>query len=301
VDFLISSNVDMVGFVDLHYRLNGGELVNVRMSKLSEQHWQLSNIMLKAGDLLEYFFTYCVTIEGQKIDCNTGMVQYALAKPQPITIPPPLVCPAIEFSQALQGPQQPTATPSAYIIDFLISSNVDMVGFVDLHFKINGGELRNVRMNKLSEQHWQFSDIKLKAGDSIDYFFTYCVTVGGRTVDCNTQIINLALPAPVMAPTECEPLNITQGLGRSAEGPASFNLVFQANAPVEMNFVDAHFTVNGGQLINMRMHKITETRWELPLSVNRGDNLSVFFTYCYMLPNGGKCDINTAVTQAQVN
>jgi hypothetical protein len=200
VRFEITSAIDASGFVDLHYKINDGELVNVRMNKLSEKMFNYE-LLLRPGDKLDYFMTYCVMINGQQVDCDTEWFSFEMPRPQPVMTkkhkPEPVqeMCSPLEISSSLLSTGAATTKKDASMLKIRFESRTDiqMMGFVDLHYKVNNGELVNVRMNKLSEKVWEYELPELKTGDKIDFFFTYCYALGSLLCDFNTAMESLTV------------------------------------------------------------------------------------------------------------
>jgi endoglucanase Acf2 len=171
-DYTVSFNPDLYGnltilfipratsqFVDIHFKLNGGQTLSYRMVNNS-QGWQWIIAGLKKNDIISYSFTY----EKNGLAVDTASSQY--------TYP---IDPQNEFKQSISGSQ----------FNF-IPNNPSK--FVDVHYKINNGGQQNFRMIN-NNGTWTYP-ISLRSGDQVAYSFTY--EKNGLAVD--TQWFNYTQP-----------------------------------------------------------------------------------------------------------
>jgi len=301
INFEIKDEIDGAEFVDLHYRLNDGAQVNVRMNKGSDKLWNFSPIMLHVGDKLEYSFTYCVMMNGERYDCDTEWFEFELPAPQAVLEEKSLVCPVLEASHSLIAMGVNANNELEHSLRFESSTEHAEIEFVDLHYKINSGKLINVRMNKLSDKLLEMP-LNLKAGDKLEYFFTYCVMINGQQIDCDTEWFESEIAPPQAieeeAPLECPVISFTHTVSALEASSTSemkphkvkFEITDQVDAT---GFVDLHYKLNQDKLVNVRMNKQSDKLWDFEtITMKAGDKLEYFFTYC-VLKNGDRYDCDT--------
>jgi len=127
----------------------------------------------------------------------------------------------------------------------------------------------------------EWSNININAGDTLNYFFTYCV----NGVDCNTDVYtyNLAPPATTAAPQLSCPVlsNFSQEVTSTENG---YKILFTPNSQLPIEWIDVHYRISQNDLVNLRMHKMEDNLCyevdKIPLQM--GDTLSYSFTYCVL-------------------
>jgi len=189
-------------------------MVNNRMNVAGNKFsWEIVEV-LKAGDVVKFYFTYHV----QNTDCDTEMFTFTVpgAKPKEIQLPPAQPAPA-------QAPVQEhvTQTPSklacpvlTYLTDFDIGcitidplshyykilftmkNQLLLPDWIDVHFQVNGGQVQNHRMGSIGNGGFSHEIldvpglVSMNAGDVVQFFFTYCV----QMTDCDTDLFSFTVP-----------------------------------------------------------------------------------------------------------
>jgi len=208
-------------WVDVHFSIDGNALMNNRMmfangqgnqgGGLLEFRGRENPIILHPGQTLQYFFTYCVMGPQGPVDCDTERFNFSPMAPAP---PPAAIqaaptapsiprpdCPVIQYSANLQPMGN---NGNIFKLTFMSTSGNDLpVAWVDAHYRINSGELINERMIRAAGANansfeWlgRTGGLVLQAGDTMTYFFTYCVATPGGPVDCNTPLQTYTSPVP---------------------------------------------------------------------------------------------------------
>jgi hypothetical protein len=215
-----------VEWVDLHINaMNGNPQLNVRMMKQSgmgagnqqAQMFVFPNggqnalpITLMPGQSLSYFFTYCVGTPQGPVDCDTPAFSFTN---QPAEVhasaePARPSCPVISFQQQVVAAS--SGTSDAYKIVFIPQTDMPLA-WVDLHLRIPGRDMENVRMIKTSANSFEYEGtsqpINIPQGMTINYFFTYCVATPQGPVDCDTPMYSFTpqQPQPPSPPVEETP------------------------------------------------------------------------------------------------
>ncbi|GIC79145.1 hypothetical protein FMO003_36730 [Moritella sp. F3] len=203
VEFHLDSN----DWADVHYKVNGGNQRNIRMTlSANGNRFQLNN--LSSGDSISYRFTYWGS---ERFAVGTSIQNYTLQSEQakdtdndgvvdsidqcPATRQGATVndvgceldsdndgvvdsldlCPNTQSGQAVDTNGCELAAEMTGIeqvgsdsVNFYVDNNA----WADVHFKINGGGQRNIRMLESgSGNHFQLNNLSI--GDSIVYSFTY--------------------------------------------------------------------------------------------------------------------------------
>jgi hypothetical protein len=209
-----------VAWVDLHLNsIDGSPQLNVRMIKQggnnAAQNFVFPNgaqnslpITLMPGQQLSYSFTYCVSTPQGNVDCDSPVFQFQ-NQPEAIAEEPQRPnCPVISFSQQVVAASD--GGQDLYKIVFTPQSDMNLA-WVDLHLRIPGRDMENVRMMKTSANSFEYSGsqqpIYIPEGTTINYFFTYCVATPSGPVDCDTPMYSFTPqhPAPIEEP-QPEPL-----------------------------------------------------------------------------------------------
>ncbi|MBK1879158.1 glycosyl hydrolase [Pelagicoccus mobilis] len=151
-----------------------------------------------------------------------------------------------------------------YITDteIVFDSNIGSE-WVDVHYKINGGPQQNLRMSNIGDGI-HITPITKSEGDVVEVFFTYALEIGAK--DSSTHY------CPEPAENICSGEEEEYGWSISER-----ELVFTSYLGSE--WVDAHYTVNGGTQQNARMSDKGDGVHVLQIDATAGDLIDVFFTY----------------------
>jgi len=173
--------------------------LNVRMTKVSDTHFEYLFGSPLSGSMI-YYFTYSVTLHGQRVDCDTDHFVAPSSQPtsplsllQPPQLPSPTTdrtdirCPGIEWEK------QVTTLPSGdYKMIFKVvrglSDPLDSVVWVDLHYGSTFGkkEKTQTRMSPMMSNSTRPHFGLEIPGSTKGYSFTYSVKIGSKTIDCDT-------------------------------------------------------------------------------------------------------------------
>jgi hypothetical protein len=205
--------------------MNGSPAMNVRMLKqgsgngLSFVFPDASGaqnalpITLLPGQSLSYWFTYCVSTPQGPVDCDSPVFNF-MNQPAAIEAAPEPTrpaCPVINFSQQVMP--DPTGGQDMYKIVFTPQTNMNLA-WVDLHLRMPGRDMINIRMTKTSANSFEYSGsdqpIMIPQGTTINYFFTYCVATPQGPVDCDTPMYSYQPAAPAPAPVQEQPLPVQE-------------------------------------------------------------------------------------------
>ncbi|BDC34048.1 hypothetical protein Noda2021_00060 [Candidatus Dependentiae bacterium Noda2021] len=130
--------------------------------------------------------------------------------------------------------------------------------YIDIHLKINNGQILNYRMTRQSTERWTRTIDGLKNGDIVSFSFTY--EKNGLSVDTASQTYLYTL-------TPVDPFT---------QSYANNTFTFIPNAASK--FVDVHYKINNGGQQNFRMRENNGV-WIYPLTLKAGDTLTYSFTY----------------------
>lgn len=131
--------------------------------------------------------------------------------------------------------------------------------WVDVHFKINGARNANVRMEAQANGSFSVSPLAVVAGDVLTYSFTYFA----NGVATDTPVFSHTFPNPWTPPA----------FRTTVSGSKLRALSTRALA-----WADAHYRVNGGPQLNVRMQAVSGG-FETPVALKAGDTLSYWLTY----------------------
>ncbi len=167
---VIVEPVAPLGFVDIHYRVNNGTQLSVRMVE-NNGLWTHPIVGLNPGDSVVIKFTY--QRNGLGYDSTSGTVIYSGNEStdpgeEPVVAPPP---PPPSDSTA---PGEPEVSFTREGDNTVRVSFIPVVPalFVDIHYRLNNGPQLNVRMNGANAA-WDYLISGVQPGDRIDYSFTY--------------------------------------------------------------------------------------------------------------------------------
>ena len=171
----IKFHVDNNDWAVVHYSLNNQPQQNVKMVKLVDKNY-LSLTDLSIGDVVNYSFTYNTNNGAVDSDDFTYTIKQAVQDSDNDGVIDSLdLCPNSQNSEFVDvdGCELTTGMTGiiqvrADAVDFYVNSS----DWADVHYKINDGKQRNIRM-KLFENGNSFRLNNLLAGDSISYRFTY--------------------------------------------------------------------------------------------------------------------------------
>lgn len=182
VNFHVGNN----DWADIHYKINGGKQRNIRMELSGTGNkFELNN--LSRGDEISYRFTYWGS-EGFAV--VTSEQRYTLQSEQAKdtdndgVVDSLDLCPNSKSDKAVDVDGCEVAIEATGItqvstntVNFYVDSNY----CADVHYKVNGGKQRNVRM-KLSGNGNRLQLNNLSSGDEIGYRFTYWGNEGHAVV-----------------------------------------------------------------------------------------------------------------------
>jgi hypothetical protein len=146
----------------------------------------------------------------------------ALAQPQ---APFSVQCPVFSPTHNIQ------AEGSGFRISFQTPAGSPQPVWVDVHYTLNGQE-RNIRMINNNNGAWshQERELTIRAGDTLSYYFTYCVLVNGIQVDCDTPRFSFLVaqqPAPLVQPQQA-PYSAPQAQQAPYSAPQAQQAPYQA-------------------------------------------------------------------------
>jgi hypothetical protein len=148
---------------------------------------------------------------------------------------------------------------TAQAIVFQPSSAID---WVILHLTIDGARTTNVGMPATGSTY-TIGSLPLVGGDDLSYSFTY--SVNGLATD--TPAFNYTLPA------RWEPTAFFTEVAGTSTG-----VEIAAVSVAELQWADAHYTINGGVQLNVRLGQQGSNLVE-PVALNPGDMLTYSLTY----------------------
>jgi endoglucanase Acf2 len=156
--FEFRSNIGSL-WVDVHYKVNSGAQLNYRMTYNSfDTRWEQNFTGLNGNDVVDYWFTY----EKGGLARDTGWYSYTFGGGETPPIPE-------SIDDYVTDVQRESVEQATIWLEPLKNTT-----WVDVHYKFNNGGQQNVRMvRNLSNSRYEHTVGGLKAGDSIDYWFTY--------------------------------------------------------------------------------------------------------------------------------
>ncbi len=184
-------------WVDVHYRLNQGELQNFRMTQNGSQ-WRQVIVGLQTGTTVDYFFTY----EQAGLAYDSPYYQAVFGSVTPTPLPTVTVTPPGNGDYT-QGFRPDGSTQGTLWFNPGWSS-----AGVDVHYWINRGCQQNFHM-VFSNGQWQQAVPGLRAGVSLIYLFTY--EQDGQTYDSpfyeivfnSGNVTPTPIPTSVPTPVAC--------------------------------------------------------------------------------------------------
>lgn len=174
--------IDPATWADLHFRLNGGPQLNIRMQNAGTLNtWSVGG--LSSGDVITYTFTYFDPSAGAAYD--TTLATYTHGAPPPDSdhdgvIDADDLCPGTPSGTAVDADGCAAATgvtglqvTGSDAIEFYVNT----FSWADVHYLVNQGPQLNVRMNQMSGTNvWPLTG--LVTGDTVTYWFTYWNSAG---------------------------------------------------------------------------------------------------------------------------
>lgn len=162
--------VNNAPWADIHYTVNGGGQLNVRMTHNADNTNALTLTGLAAGAVVRYSYTIGLTAGGQT---DTSWVQFNCCT---VTATSAATSTAMSSSSAANSGNGYTVLGTSSVKFY-----VNNAPWADIHYTLNGGGQQNIRMTHNADNSNSFTLSGIAAGAVVRYSYTIGLTAGGQT------------------------------------------------------------------------------------------------------------------------
>ncbi len=162
--------VNTAPWADIHYTVNGGGQLNVRMTHNADNTNTLTLTGLASGAVVRYSYTIGLTAGGQT---DTSWVQFSCCT---VTATSAATSTSVASSAVASSGNGYTVL-SGSSVKFYVNN----APWADIHYTLNGGGQQNIRMTHNADNSNSFTLSGIAAGAVVRYSYTIGLAAGGQT------------------------------------------------------------------------------------------------------------------------